>query len=154
MGRSNEWYVGPMKKLTWWFRVTGIVYIILGLSWLPGLDALSFGTKIENFDAPVGGSAYEGFLDWMMTFGLELLVMGVFLIIAAQKPAKYLPFVWLVVGLETVRGIADDVYMIIHGYSVASNVAFIVLHAAIIVTGVLFARAFSKSGAKAAAPAA
>jgi hypothetical protein len=141
-----------MKKLSWWFRATGIIYLVLGLSWVPAFSALSFDTKITNFDAPIGGTAYNGFLDWMLTFGLDLLVTGVFLIIASWRPARYLPFVWLIVALEAIRGIADDLYMIARGYSVASNVAFIVLHAAIIVTGVVFARSFSRAKAAVAIP--
>ncbi len=138
-----------MKRLTWWFRITGIVYLILGLSWVPSLSALSFADKIPNFDAPIGGTAYNGFLDWMFGFGLDLLATGVVLIIGSWRPIRFLPVLWLVVALELTRGIADDVYMIVRGYPVASNIGFIVLHAAIIVTGVLCWRVVRRSGAAA-----
>ncbi len=135
-----------MKRLSWWFRITGIIYIILGLSWVPSFSALSFAGKIPHFDAPIGGTAYSGFLDWMFGFGLDLLAVGVVLIIGSWRPLRFLPMLWLVVALELTRGIADDVYMIARGYPVGSNIAFIVLHAAIIVTGVLCWRAVRKTG--------
>jgi hypothetical protein len=130
-----------MRKLSWWFRVTGVVYIVLGVTWLPFINAPKLDAVIPGFDGPVGGTAYNGFLDWLVMFALEMLVVGAFLIYASFAPAKHLSLVWLVIALELVRGIVDDVYMIAAGYPVASNVVFIVLHALIIVTGVLAARA-------------
>lgn len=136
-----------MKILTWWFRIVGLVYLVLGATWLPFLDAKALDSKIPNFDGPAGGTAYNGFLDWMLVFALDMLVTGVFLIVASFRPAWQPGIVWLIVGLEVVRGILDDLYMIAAGYPVASNIGFIVLHLAIIATGLVFARSSSRVGA-------
>ncbi len=146
-----------MKKLTWWFRITGIAYLILGLSWVPAFSAGTFDQKIPNFDAATGGTAYTGFLDWMLGFGLDLLAVGAMLIFASWRRGWFTPLLWLVVLLELTRGIADDVYMIVRGYPVGSNLGFIALHAAIIVTGVIFwslARRTSPQRTSLASPAA
>ena len=73
-------------------------------------------------------------------FGLDLLVIGVFLLYASRAPLRHLNLVWLIVALELVRGILDDVYMIAQGYEAPIYVAFIVLHLVIIVTGIAFIR--------------
>ena len=134
-----------MKRLIWWFRITGVVYVVLGVSWLPFANAPKLELVIPGFDAPIGGAAYNGFLDWMVVFALEMIVVGVFLIVSSRKPLANLPLVWLIVALSAVRGIADDIYMIVQGYPLASNLVFIALHSAIIITGVLFARAARQS---------
>ena len=126
-----------MKNLTWWYRVTGAVYLILGLSWLPPLTAATLTQKIPDFDGPAGGVAARGFGDWMLVFSLDLLVLGVFLLIGSRRPIAWLPLLWLTLALGLVRGIADDVYMIARGYPPLPFIGFIALHAAIIVWGLL-----------------
>lgn len=126
-----------MKNLTWWYRVSGAVYLILGLSWLPPLTAATLAQKIPDFDGPAGGTAAGGFGDWMLVFSLDLLVLGVFLLIGSRRPIAWLPLLWLTLALGLVRGIADDVYMIARGYPPLPFIGFIALHAAIIVWGLL-----------------
>ena len=130
-----------MKRLTWWFRIVGVIYIGLGVSWLPFANAPKLEQVIPNFDGPIGGTAYHGFLDWMVVFGLEMIVVGAYLVYASFNPLKNLPLVALIVALSAVRGIADDIYMIAQGYPLASNLVFIALHSAVIITGVPSARA-------------
>jgi len=134
-----------MGKLTWWFRIVGVIHIGLGISWLPFANAPKLEQVIPNFDGAIGGTAYNGFLDWMVVFGLEMIVVGAFQLWASRRPLRYLPVVGLIIALSAVRGIADDVYMIARGYPLASNLVFIALHTAIIVTGVLAARAARRS---------
>jgi len=136
-----------MKRLVWWFRITGVIYVVLGVSWLPFANAPKLEQVIPGFDGPVGGTAYNGFLDWMVVFGLEMIVVGVFLFVSSWKPLKNIPLVSLIIALSAVRGIADDVYMIAQGYPLASNLVFIALHSAIIITGVLFSRAARRADA-------
>ena len=136
-----------MKRLVWWFRITGVIYVVLGVSWLPFANAPKLEQVIPGFDGPVGGTAYNGFLDWMVVFGLEMIVVGVFLFVSSWKPLKNIPLVSLIIALSAVRGIADDVYMIAQGYPLASNLVFIALHSAIIITGVLFCRAARRADA-------
>jgi len=143
-----------MTFLIWWFRVVGTVNIVLGALWLPFLTAPRLGLSVPGWDAPDGGTAYRGFLDYTMLFGLELLVLGAFLFVASFRPGRSRILAWLAIVLSIVRGILDDVYMIAAGYPLVSNLVFIALHLAIIVTGVFALRAASRAASGAAGPAA
>jgi hypothetical protein len=112
---------------------------------LPPLFAPRIESAIPGFDAPAGGTAVSGLLDYMLLFALELLVLGAFLIVASFRPAWHEPLVWLVVALGVVRGVVDDVYMIAAGYPPAMFVGFIALHLAIIVSGLLLLRSAKRS---------
>ncbi|HEY66311.1 MAG TPA: BphX family protein [Caldilineae bacterium] len=124
----------------WWFRIVSVIYLFLGISWAPPIHANWMVGGMPGFDAPIGGVAYRGLLDYTFIFGLELLVMGAFLLYASRQPGHYLWFVWLIVALEIVRGILGDVYMIVNGYETAFYIGFIILHLLIIGTGIAFVR--------------
>lgn len=129
-----------MNRLKWWFRVVGAIYVLLGIGFIPFLNAARIPLMLPGFDAPPGGVAHRGLLDFSFMFGLDLLVIGGFLLHASRDPLKHVSIVWLVVALEAVRGVLDDVYMIAQGYAAAVYVGFIVLHLAIITTGIAFVR--------------
>ncbi|RME82398.1 MAG: hypothetical protein D6775_11010 [Caldilineae bacterium] len=129
-----------MKRLTWWFRAVGIFYVLLGIGFIPALNAARLPMMVSNFDAPIGGAAYRALLDYTFMFGLEMMVVGGFLLYASRAPHRHLNLVWLIVWLELVRGIFDDMYMIARGYEPAVMLGFTALHLIIIGTGVLFVR--------------
>jgi hypothetical protein len=129
-----------MKKLQWWFRIVGAIYVLLGIGFVPALNAGRLSMILPGFDAPIGGVAYRGLLDFSFMFGLDLLVTGLYLLYASREPQRHISIVWLVVALEFVRGILDDIYMIASGYAAPFYLGFIVLHTLIIITGVMFAR--------------
>jgi hypothetical protein len=129
-----------MTSLTWWLRVVGAVYLVLGSTFLPFVNSGRVETLVPGFDGAEGGAAWSGFVDYLLMFGLEELVLGVFLIVASFRPSCFTPLVWLVCSLSVVRGIGHDVYMISQGYSLANNLVFIALHLAIIVSGALLLR--------------
>ncbi len=129
-----------MNRLKWWFRLVGALYILLGVGFIPALNAARLPLMLPGFDAPIGGTAYRGLLDFTLMFGLDLLVTGAYMLYASRDPGKHLSIVWLVVALEIVRGILDDIYMLIQGYAAPFYIGFIVLHLVIIVTGVVFVR--------------
>ncbi len=133
-----------MKKLTWWFRIVGGIYVLLGIGFIPALNAVRLPMMIPNFDAPIGGAAYRALLDYTFMFGLEMMVVGGFLLYASRAPRRHLNLVWLIVWLELVRGIVDDMYMIWQGYSPAFMIGFTVLHLIVIGTGLLFVRGVQK----------
>lgn len=135
-----------MKNFTWWYRVTGVIYILLGISWLPFVTAPTIRQKIPGFDGPTDGTAFWGFADWMLVFSLDLLVLGVFLIVGSRRPLAFVPLFWMTIVLSIVRGIADDVYMIVRGYPALPLVGFIVLHALIILWGLLAWRGARRAG--------
>ena len=145
-----------MNRLRWWFRVVGAVYVLLGVGFVPALNALRLPAMLPGLDGPAGGVTYHALLDFSFMFGLDLLVTGVYLLYASASPERHLSLVGLVVALEVVRGILDDLYMIARGYGAPFYLGFIVLHIAIIGTGLLFARraaAQSPAGQSAAQPA-
>lgn len=134
-----------MTFLTWWFRVVGLVNLVLGAMWLPFLNAPRLELSVPGWDAPIGGAAYRGFLDYTMLFGLDLLILGAFLIGASFRPAGARILAWLAITLSIVRGICDDVYMIAAGYPLPGMLAFIALHLAIVVTGLFALRAAKRA---------
>lgn len=125
-----------MNRLKWWFRAVGAIYVLLGVGFIPFLNAARIPLMLPGFDAPAGGVAHRGLLDFSFMFGLDLLVIGGFLLHASRDPLKHVAIVWLVVALEAVRGILDDIYMIAQGYAAPVYIGFIVLHLVIIATGI------------------
>jgi hypothetical protein len=131
-----------MRLLAWWFRIVGAVYLTLGVTFIPAINTGRVDFLVPGFDGVVGGAAWNGFVDFMFMFGLEQLVLGSFLVFASFRPRWWEPLVWLLVTFSVVRGIGHDVYMIVSGYSLLSNLLFVALHLAIIVTGVAFLRRY------------
>lgn len=124
-----------MRYLKIWFVVVGIIYTLLGIGFIPPLNELKLEAMLPGFDAPLGGVAYRGILDFTFMFGLEIMVIGLFLIYCSRQPQKHLNIIWLIIFLELVRGIFDDIYMIAMGYDPIVYIGFIILHAIIIGTG-------------------
>lgn len=129
-----------MKLLAWWFRTVGLVYVVLGVTFLPLINTGRVELLVPGFDGAPDGPAWNGFVDYLVMFGLEEIVLGVFLLVASTQPRWWRPLVYLLAALSAVRGIGHDIYMIVSGYSVVTNLAFIALHATIIVTGLAFLR--------------
>ncbi|GMV33686.1 hypothetical protein FBQ83_11365 [Chloroflexi bacterium CFX5] len=127
-----------MNKLKWWFRIVGALYILLGVGFAPALNAARLPMILPGVET--SGVTYHGLLDFSFMFGLDLLVTGAFMLWASRDPLKNVSIVWLVVALEIVRGILDDLYMILQGYAAPFYIGFIVLHLVIIVTGIQYAR--------------
>lgn len=129
-----------MKSVTWWCRAVGVVYLLLGSTFIPAINTGRVEQLVPGFDGALDGPAWQGFVDYLFMFGLEELVLGAFLIAVSFVPRWFEPVILLVCALSLVRGIGHDVYMISQGYSVITNVIFIALHAAIITTGLVFLR--------------
>ena len=115
-----------MNKLKWWFRVVGILYFLLGVGFVPTLNAARLPMMLPGVET--SGVTYRGLLDFS------------FMLWASRDPLNNLSIVWLVVALEIVRGILDDLYMISQGYAAPFYIGFIVLHLTIIVTGIVCLR--------------
>ncbi|WP_378143684.1 BphX family protein [Cnuibacter sp. UC19_7] len=129
-----------MKSLAWWCRAVGGVYLVLGTTFIPAINTGRVEQLVPGFDGTLDGPAWQGFVDYLFMFGLEELVLGLFLIAVSFVPRWFVPVVLLVCALSVVRGIGHDLYMISQGYSVVSNTIFIALHTAIIVSGLLLLR--------------
>ncbi|WJL94789.1 BphX family protein [Microbacterium sp. ET2] len=136
-----------MTSLRWWFRSVGLVNIVLGILWLPALNAARLELSVPGWDAPIGGTAYRGFLDYTLLFSLDLLVLGAFLVATSFRPRPSRTLAWLAIALSAIRGILDDIYMIAAGYPLGAMLGFIALHATIIITGLFALRAASRDDA-------
>ncbi len=71
---------------------------------------------------------------WVM-FTLEVAVIGVMLWVASSNPYQNRILVYTLFGIEIVRGIVDDIYMLTRGYEPGLYIGWIVLHSIIILTG-------------------
>lgn len=128
-----------MKKLQWWLRGVGIFYLFLTAV---NLYAIFINTQFLKLDIPfpVDDAGFRITLDFWLTFILDLLVVGAFLLWASREPLKHINLVWLVIWLELIRGVADDFYLIARGYDAGFYTGFTVVHIIIIATGIIFAR--------------
>ena len=82
---------------------------------------------LPEIDAPIGWYIYRGLLDFTFMFGLDMIVIGVYMIYASRDPARHFSIVWLVVSLEIVRGVFDDIYMILQGYAAPFYIGLIIV---------------------------
>jgi len=128
-----------MNKLQWWFRTVAWFYLLLAML---NLYAVFINPNLLKVDIPfhVDAAGFRITLDFWLTFVLDLLVMGTFLLWASRNPLKHLNLVWLVLWLEAIRGIADDFYLVARGYSFIFYYGFTIIHLAIIASGYIFVR--------------
>jgi hypothetical protein len=130
-----------MKKLTWWFRIVGIFYLLLALMNMYFVLFNPSGvTSMASFPFPVTPDTTMAFIDGWAAFAFEILGIATFMLWASRNPRRYIGAVWLLVWLELLHGVVDDIYLIARGYEAVSYAVFIAIHIAIIVTGVMFAR--------------
>jgi hypothetical protein len=129
-----------MNRLTWWLRIVGGFYLLLAL--MNMYFTFSGAQQIirDRLPFPADAVAVQAFIDGWSPFAFEMLGLATFMLWASRDPLKYLGAVWLIVWLELLHGVVDEVYLIARGYDALSYIAFIGIHLAIIVTGILFAR--------------
>ncbi len=123
-----------MRKLEWWLRIVGGFNLILGVFNVIAVLAVP-GVYEQNMPYPVGINVTRAFGDAWMAFVLDLVAVGLFLLWASRKPAANINVVYLVVLLEFMHGVLDDAFLIARGYSATGYIGFIVVHFAIIITG-------------------
>lgn len=131
-----------MKKLTWWFRIVGLFYLLLTLM---NLWALFFGGDqmfADTLRPPLNAEplAIRSFMDAWMVFVFELGVLGAMALVASRQVTQSRILAWTIIWAEVFRGIVADAIWIMQGYAATSYAVFIVIHLAIIVTGILFLR--------------
>ena len=140
-----------MNELKWWFRIVGGFYTLLGAM---NLYFVLFGGATmfrDTIPFPVDDFGVQAFVDGWSPFAFEMLGIGTFLLWASRDPLKYLSAVYLIVWLELLHGVVDDIYLIARGYDAIGYLVFIVIHFAIIVTGIVFVRQAAAQPARLAA---
>lgn len=78
-----------MNGLRWWFRIVGLLYVIMGIGFFPPVNEARLPLMI-TIDAPTTSVVYKALVDWMFTFGLDMLVTGGFMLYASRNPARQL----------------------------------------------------------------
>ena len=128
-----------MNKLKWWFRVVGGFYMLLAIM---NMYAIFVDSSLvtSGMPFPLDNNGVHVAIDMWSAFAFDILGIGTFLLWASRNPQKYIGVVWFIVWLEFLHGVLDDLFLISRGYDAAGYIGFGVIHIAIIVTGVMFAR--------------
>jgi len=121
-----------------WLWVVGSFYVLLGVRFLPAINSKQFRNVLPDWTAPPESVEFKALVDWQWCFGLDLLAIGLVAVVgAAVGRSVGLPYIiWVVVARELIGGIIPDAWLIMRGYTNRRLYsAFIVIHAAIIATG-------------------
>ena len=130
------------RALRRWMIGVGILYLALGvrlLPWINGamIEAAGVGTVYTGDGLEPGTTAFAYLLDWMGTFGLDRLALGVVLLMAARDPVRNRVLAWAVIAVELGAGVLADAWFIGRDYIPDGfYLAFIVVHLVVIGTGV------------------
>jgi hypothetical protein len=131
-----------MTKLTLWTRVVGVFYMLQFVAMaIVRAPIRAQGPSGTLALADAGDPLAKFAVDTWRTFGLEVLAIGVALLILSRRPAQARGVAWAVLGIELMRGLVNDVYVLTRGDDIALYVIWIVLHSAVIVTGLFVLRA-------------
>lgn len=124
-----------MNALKWWMRIVGTFYVVLfvvgSIVKLPvemTLQQAGITFQPDNF-------VHMFLADTWVMFTLEVAVIGVMLWVASRNPLQNRILVYTLFGIELVRGIVDDIYMLARGYEPGFYIGWIVIHSVIILTG-------------------
>jgi hypothetical protein len=130
-----------MNSLRRWMYIVGGFYVLMGLFNTPPIIRSRFSTQYPDIGVETASAAGQALGDVWFMFGLEVLVIGVVLLHGAREPARHLSLVWAVIGLEAVRGVAFDLYLIAQGYpNIPVYLLWILLHTIIITSGIVSIR--------------
>lgn len=124
-----------------WMRVVGgfylLTFVVAGIIRVPIRTLAPEGTLDL---AGAGDQVAKLLVDTWFMMGLDFAAIGVALLIASRIPEKSVSLIWAVLCFEIVRGIGGDTYMLIQGYAVVPHVIWVMIHTAIIVTGLIILR--------------
>ena len=135
-----------MTKVKWWLRVVGVFYILqFVMNSLVHAPISAVGPEGALARASEGDPMARFLVDTWITFGLEVGAIGAVLVVASRIPQEAKLLVWTIIGIELTRGIVNDMYMIVRGYSLSAYSIWIVIHTVVIVTGLLSLRGLDSS---------
>jgi hypothetical protein len=138
------------RGLKWWLRIVGVLYLFTFVAAV----FLRLPIRVEGPEGVLAraasGDATANFLvETWVRFGLEMGAIGAALLIASRVPDRAKALVWTVIGIEVTRGILSDIWAIALGHPPMVAVVWMVIHSAVILTGVLSLRR-ARSGKEAA----
>ena len=127
-----------MISLLWWLRVIGIMYLVHFVAMVVARAPIRALGPPDTLDRARSGDPIACFVvDTWVIFGLENAAIGIALLLASRSPGASRPLVWAVIGIEVLRGIVADIYMIFRTGRMATSIVWIIIHTAVIVTGVV-----------------
>lgn len=124
-----------MNPLKWWMRVVGTFYLVLFV--VGSIVKLPVKMTLEQAGITYqpGNFVHMFLADTWVMFTLEIAVIGIALWVASRDPYQNRILVYTLLGIELVRGIVDDIYMLTRGYEPGFYIGWIVVHSVIILTG-------------------
>lgn len=126
-----------MNRLRWWMRIVGAFYVLQFVMVALVRAPIKAQAPPDTLARAAAGDPLARFLiDTWVTFGLEMLAIGVGLLVASRWLAEARPLVWTVIGIELSRGIAADLYMLLRGLDPAVPLVWMVIHSVIIASAV------------------
>ena len=127
-----------MMGLAWWLRAVGVLYLFMAVVSIgPRIPIKAEGPPGVLSRAADGDPLAKFVLDTWTMFGLYMGAVGISLLVASRYSTSATALVWMVIALELIGGIGIDVYKLAHGYKRAAPTVWIVIHTAVIVTGLL-----------------
>jgi hypothetical protein len=124
-----------------WMQVVGGLYLLnFVMVSLVRAPVRALGPAGALSQASAGDPLARFLVDTWVVYGLEVGVIGAALLVASRAADQSRTLIWTVLGIELVRGILADSYMIVRGYAVTPMAIWIVIHSAIIATGLLSLR--------------
>ncbi len=125
-----------------WMQVVGAFYVLqFVMMAVVRAPIRTFGPADTLSKAAAGDTLARFVVDTWTIFGLEVGAVGVILLIATRRTELAAGAIWTVLAIEVGRGLIADSYMIARGINVAGYLVWIVIHSAVIVTGLLALRA-------------
>jgi BphX-like len=126
-----------MNRLRWWMRIVGAFYMLQFVMVALVRAPIKAQAPPDTLARAAAGDPLARFLiDTWVTFGLEMLAIGVGLLVASRWLAEARPLVWTVIGIELSRGIAADLYMLLRGLDPAVPLVWMVIHAVVIASAI------------------
>jgi hypothetical protein len=130
-----------MTRLRWWMWIVGAFYVLqFVMNAIVKAPIRAFGPEGALAREVAGDPMARFLVDTWVVFGLEIAAIGLALLIFSRQPQQAKALVWTVIAIEVLRGIVADTYMISRGLPLVGLVIWIVIHTAIIVTGLLVLR--------------
>lgn len=123
-------------------RIVGLIYLLLGIGFIPPVNEARAPLAFPFTEGADGTALFNAFIDYSFAFGIDLLVVGGFLLWASRNPNQHTWLVWLVVWTEAAR-IVGDAWAMTRGYPESMNwvfAGFIVFHLAVVATGIRLVR--------------
>ena len=124
-----------------WLQAVGALYLLnFVMITFVRAPIASLGPEGALAQAAAGEPMARFLVDTWTLFGLEVGAVGVALLIASRVPDQARALMWTVIAIEASRGIIADLYMIVRGNDATVLGVWIVIHAAVIATGLLCLR--------------